>query len=470
METKTQIRDNLFHKHMAEATAEGLENINRLLVNKEYIGTYFDWYEISYRENGFPDFSEKYNNRKTNYASAFGIDEKAKIKVSNLHNFNTYLEYALSNEHIKNYFKHPNDDKYMLMEFGILSFVESAIDRYIHLNNTTEFELEKFNPIYIELENGIFSDVLKLEVYVPILFVKLDFESKIIGEGIRIERMNDLFQLARVPSKYSHDVHPLVASSATHALLMSGWELKNTNYWQLLMRGTGTSRELINKIDEFFGVLRVVHGLKTGYSQVILKKVNWSHGYTANLPNLSKTSIRSYPLEFENLYWSKNFSVTNLNFGQLKKIWDGIENIQDNKLKVSLKRLNQCLLRNEEEDSILDATIAMEVLLSDRQPQEMTHKLAMRVAALSKLSKIEDSAMKVFRNIKKIYSYRSSIVHGSKKTNKKREIKISVDKSIPTLEMAILYLRMIIETLIENPQYLEPEKIDEQLLLQTKGT
>jgi len=43
-------------------------------------------------------------------------------------------------------------------------------------------------------------------------------------------------------------------------------------------------------------------------------------------------------------------------------------------------------LRNDEQNIILDATIGIETLHFDDNRQEMTHKLAMRIGALAKLS------------------------------------------------------------------------------------
>jgi hypothetical protein len=96
----------------------------------------------------------------------------------------------------------------------------------------------------------------------------------------------------------------------------------------------------------------------------------------------------------------------------------------------------------------------------------MTHKLALRMAALLSLSKSgEQTPVEVFRAVKQIYRYRSAVVHGSARTTDKREIAISDREKIPTVTLAINYLRMAINILIDNPQYLKASKIDEELIL-----
>src|SRR5260370_42543411 len=95
------------------------------------------------------------------------------------------------------------------------------------------------------------------------------------------------------------------------------------------------------------------------------------------------------------------------------------------RLELVIKRLNSCYMREEQEDAILDATIGLEILLSDGDTQEVTHKLALRLAALSTLVPgCEQQAATVFRNVKKaIYAFRSAVVPGNeKKASKTREV------------------------------------------------
>ena len=152
---------------------------------------------------------------------------------------------------------------------------------------------------------------------------------------------------------------------------------------------------------------------------------------------------------------------------ELGRVFSKLQESDDKRLLIATQRLNLCLLRETEEDSILDATIAMEALLSDDERQEMTHKLALRMAALLSLSKTgQQTPVEVFRAVKQIYRYRSAVVHGSGKITDKHEIAISDKEKIPTVTLAINYLRMAINILIDNPQYLKARKIDEELLLE----
>jgi hypothetical protein len=98
-------------------------------------------------------------------------------------------------------------------------------------------------------------------------------------------------------------------------------------------------------------------------------------------------------------------------------------------------------MRDEQEDPILDATIGLEVLLSDGNTQEVTHKLALRLAALSTLVPgCKHQAAAIFRNVKKtIYPFRSAAVHGNEeKARKTREVRTETgEASQTTIDTAV---------------------------------
>ena len=168
-----------------------------------------------------------------------------------------------------------------------------------------------------------------------------------------------------------------------------------------------------------------------------------------------------------------NKSFTSLNQGDLekiKKLYEKLSNNNHKSIPIALKRLNSCMLRHDEEDTVLDATIALEVLLSDDGKTEMTHKLALRIAALSKLDDAcKETPKEIFNKVKKIYSYRSGIVHGTKDLTKSRIIRIPNSVELKTVDVAIDILKMVLRVLLCNEQYFDAKKIDEELLLGVGG-
>jgi asparagine synthetase B (glutamine-hydrolysing) len=150
----------------------------------------------------------------------------------------------------------------------------------------------------------------------------------------------------------------------------------------------------------------------------------------------------------------------------IKDFYEKLSNNKHKSIPIALKRLNSCMLRHDEEDTVLDATIALEVLLSDDGKTEMTHKLALRVAALSKLdSNCKEKPKEIFAKIKKVYTYRSGIVHGTKDLSKSKVIKIPESAELKTVDVAIEMLKMVLRVLLCNDKYLDVKSIDEDLLL-----
>lgn len=126
-----------------------------------------------------------------------------------------------------------------------------------------------------------------------------------------------------------------------------------------------------------------------------------------------------------------------------------------------MNRLNLSATRTSDEDGIIDSMIALEALLSDGT-QETTHKVAMRLGALYKISD-RPRAVQAFTEIRRIYGFRSKVVHGSADLDKGREINRSEEK-VTAIDAALEHLRNVFAVLIKNPTLLDPKKIDSFLL------
>ena len=126
-----------------------------------------------------------------------------------------------------------------------------------------------------------------------------------------------------------------------------------------------------------------------------------------------------------------------------------------------MDRLNLSSMRTTDEDGVIDAMIAMESLLSDGT-QEMTHKVAMRLAGLYKIAD-PPRAEQAFMEMKRIYTFRSKIVHGDADTDKYREIDRNGEK-ISAVTAAVEHLRNAFAVLIRHPTLLDPRRIDSFLL------
>ncbi|MGO4117810.1 hypothetical protein ELH53_07150 [Rhizobium ruizarguesonis] len=124
------------------------------------------------------------------------------------------------------------------------------------------------------------------------------------------------------------------------------------------------------------------------------------------------------------------------------------------------------MTRDDAVDAILDATIGLEVLLGDQENQALSYKLRLRAGALARLSGTRKPA-DVVASVKKIYEVRSAIVHGLKtKKPKKRLLEPEAEPFAAERAAAADMLRFAIDLLLEHPVYLDPLKIDADLLIE----
>ena len=323
------------------------------------------------------------------------------------------------------------------------------------------------------LAHSYFDNVLSVDLHIPILFLNFDFDKVEISDTVCIERMSDPFQLARYPIlNPASGVFDSVLQAATHCLVLKNFYLNNRDYFSLKMYISNPEIYPLTKIDNFFAAIRIIKGIDTGYCQLLLRPINWAADFKGDLPSLEGTSINAYPSKFEKHYWQK--LVPEIDKDSAKEIgllFLKLEALTKKSVKIAVDRLNLCYLRDIDEDAILDATIGLESIFSDDNRQEMTHKLAMRVGALAKVEDFfKRTPYQVFKDIKKIYSYRSAIVHGSESTEKLKKIKVNQDSVIPTNKLAVDYLRLSIKAVINNPDYQNPSQIDESLLLCARET
>lgn len=467
-----------FYKKLLEAVKDGLKEVKKVQDENKYIGQHFSWVKIDYRENGMPNLHEtSYSSGPTDYGQAFlkqFPDREPLIKSENISSINNFLKYCLQNDDLCKYLRFPGTEESKtldsFLQIKYLIIVGNLLDRYIHVFDSFDLVEDNFKIIYNPYENFLFNENLNLNICVPILFLKFDFDEYKIAENYKIKRMSDNFHMARFSKKaYGPGVHESVLSAATHCFVIEGYHLKRPdNHWQVFDITSNTQAYPLNLINSFFGAIRIATGHKTGYAQLLIEPIDWAFGYKHKLPNLAGTSIRSYPTWFENFYWN-DVNLPTLNESQndhIKSIFEKLLDIKEKSIQIAVRRLNQCFLRENDEDTILDVTIALEALLIESGNQEMTHKLSLRAGALSHFfNDFSKTPNGVFKDIKKIYSCRSDIIHGYESKKLGKEIAFSEEKKLKMAPAAIQYLREILEVLINNPEFRKGNNIDKLILL-----
>jgi len=133
---------------------------------------------------------------------------------------------------------------------------------------------------------------------------------------------------------------------------------------------------------------------------------------------------------------------------------------------LACKRLNTAYLRRIEDDAILDIAIGLEALLANDSKGEITYRLAIRLASLTKVENFETyNAKEVFDICKKIYEYRSAVIHGSHDVQKKRVIKTQGQiEPVEAIKLGLALLRYTIRVLSKNKDLLDSKNMDYHLL------
>lgn len=467
-----------FRVLLLDALQEGLTLIGQAVETKKYIGHYYNWPRLSYSKNGLPSFSINMQGpiQYTDCFTARGEIEPLVVE-DNIASFNNFIAYVEDRSDLRERFclrewkdnERENEFLADIDKFFIKSPIKDAIERYAHKYQSFQYEEAKGKETIAPIVNYIFNKKLSIDIIIPILFLDFGLDKFILNDGVEIVRIENQLHLSRYNIKsYNISVHECVLASATHALVLKNWSVPNAETLLRFDILTNPRAYPIDLIEKFFGVLRIATGVNTGYAQLLASPIEWGTLHCkADLPDLVGATIRSYPSWFENYYWNTDsVPIVSMSDTELiKDLFIKLAECKENSINIAIKRLNTCLVRDTEEDSILDATIALEALFSDGGNQEMTHKLAMRVAALSKLTdEFKNEPKQVFKDIKGIYSYRSAIVHGSKQLDKKRVIKIKEEQT-SAHSIAIEYLRLSLKTLLQHPEYRDPIIIDDKLLL-----
>lgn len=447
------------------------------------VATHDGFPELAYFENGMPRFGIAWGKEPRDYSRAldrelFFITKESQYDLRKQPEFLAVKAYFRDNAKIWEhcFASRADDDKALqdsMLETEVKLFIAHLVDRYIHYYHDADFSTSNLLPIYLPLEAGFLLEKLPVNVWVPILFVGFDIQELELEAGSYIRRIPEGIQLSRVDKKTnSPAIHEVVKGAATHAFVLTGYELANSTWGEWAGIANSVDAYPTDKVELLFAMLRLATGVDTGYAQLLLEPIDWARSYKATLPPLEGTAVRRYPAMFEAFYWNQP-TVPSVDLSTLKQVvelYRGFVAIAEDKIKsrmmLALRRLNACLLRENEEDAILDVTGAMEVLLTPGDNAEITHKLATRLASLARFVASNEPPITVFRNIKQIYRHRSNVIHGNvTKLEKSKEIRINDAKIIPIVKLAADYLRLALQVLIKRPEYLDPNRIDEEMLL-----
>ncbi len=478
MEPISNLTINSFKNLVISFVKEALCFLRTYKLEEMDIDTYFSWKSIRKNADGFPIRDLSFSaGAPRDYTNLFrkGWGRNQLVSAQDFTSFKMIHEFAKNSEEIRDRLFLKADNTGELSEYDLRDLISLAltiVDRYIHVFNTTEYSEIDVERVYSPIANGIFCEKLDMDIYIPILGIKFDTGGQKLADNIYLEEMDWKFQQARF-QEYSSlsNVPPALKTAATHAFVLKNWRFSNYRRRAIYFSVIDSDFYPVDLIDKLFAALRIICDVDTGYSQLIIKPINWAISYQADLPPLLGTEISAYPIKFNNDLFTPFQRGPEIGETAIAEIGELIKKFMKekcNSLRVALKRINLCYYRDNDEDTLIDAVIGLESLISNDSNQEMTYKLAMRIGALGRLFNIKKDSKQIYTEIKRIYHKRSEIIHGSSKTLDKREIEKKVQATVDEIGLAKEYLRLVIRTLAENPQYFNPAHIDNELLLKSK--
>jgi hypothetical protein len=278
-------RDQRLFALSSAVVKDGLAFIEHLLAEKRSIKPYDNWPVISWSE-GMPNFTFVCDEPPIDYADAFrslwsllfflgrGTEAKDQFDFEKQQTYQELKQYLRSEPHVASVV-FPPDQPESVFSSGLRTFLEHAIDRYVHHTGHTSFDSDRFLEIYLPLEAGLLWEELPIEIHTPILLVRLTSDSYELEDAVSITRISEQMQLARARRDHdTHDVNEYLLQQASHALVLKKHVLPNSEYRQRYW-GYNVAAPSLDIIDTFFACLRIITSIETGYAQLLLVPVGW---------------------------------------------------------------------------------------------------------------------------------------------------------------------------------------------------
>ena len=433
--------------------------------------------QLSYRDNGMPSLSGgnswdsggglQYADLLERPVDSTNPFDRPRFERGRFSEVDALIDFIRANPGCsKNYAPEPPAEgglSFDLTRIQIEHQLAHAANRFFQRYGEVQCDNRKRRAILRPFISGLFDEQLRITIVIPIALVKFDFDRIRIAPDAYVIRMNDALQRARWAAKsYASTGHDGVVSAATHAFVLTGWQWENRSWISVIHDLTAHTPILRDKIEELFGALRLVTGVSTGFAQELRLARGWTHFHSDAPPEVFATGARRYPEVFDNYGWMRD-DIPVVTRDAMREVAINLEllrSIESDRFALALRRMNSAMIRADISDAILDATIALEILLGDRNGEAINYKLRMRAAPLANFE-APGAGDAVRKAIGQTYDLRSRIVHGSRGNKESR----AGDDLAGARQLALDTLRQIMRIVAKNPRFLEPLRIDSELLL-----
>lgn len=401
---------------------------------------------------------------KVNYYPIFNTYNKEKsIAIDGYYEFTELVEWIKANDEVSKAIT--GEKSYNSVESEIRHLAVSIVERFLFITGESKKDSieESIKPYIEEVLRYYIADQLYVKFCIPVCLTTFEDDEIKLVDGITIERINEDFQKARQHvCEYEVVSEDWIAACATHMIILDNYYYKNDQDFSFDRVSKDYNSYPLQKIDEIIGIIRIVTGYTIGYEQLLMQPVGWIHGFCADLPAVYGAKSHSVNGKELSTFWMY-LPVSTITKEQSNRICDLYKKLIacNGKLDFALRRYNRCALREEIDDQVTDACIGLESLLSGNAKTEITYTISNRIPVV--FSDIKEPWSQNSRKLlKKIYSLRSKIVHGSKIADKDKYYAID-DVKYYLPDLAIKYLRQTIIFMLDHPKFLKSEEFDNYL-------
>ncbi|MGF3132549.1 hypothetical protein ACQV4C_15390 [Streptomyces albidoflavus] len=442
---KPAIRDAL--EKMAKAMEEGkkIDGYDAYPVVKMKEGEIFPAFEIDYQA---PDFrklfgwEKSFASRPYTYEGIRGFTELV-----------SYVESQATYESFLGGGRTESSDLLAEMaEFGARSLILEVASRHADARGFEWCE-EYALASYLEMEAWWRGGKLPVDIFVPIANVSFEDLKIQLSDSTSIERISDEQHQARVISLKAYERNSWLVRAYTHALVIRN---SVSVEWPFLMGREQWESFPYDQVDRAIQALSIVAPEPTGYDQVCFIPNGWSHGYKRALPMVTHAfAAERYDRQVSQEEFSPTETLSSEQANQVAELYRALTDAHP-QVSLAARRLQLATLREDELDEIVDLCVGIEALLGGTTAGDTTYKLGIRGAAVLMRAGFQRSET-VAQLIKKVYAYRSNIVHGQVKYEKKRIVTFEGKRFLAT-DIAKILLREILQVMLREPDLIS--KID----------
>lgn len=413
---------------------------------------------------------DDYPKDKILYSAIFNGYNDDCVDCTTLNEFDILINYISSEPELKKIICEEDDN----LIFKIKRTNVEIVERYLYMTNATSHIPEdlddKMRNFVSERLLRFVAKKLDIDIIIPICLATFEDDEIKLSDHIEIKRMPEEIQKSRQQAcSYEANNEDWVAACATHMIVIHNYHFINKGNNSINSATQNYNSYPLKEIDMVISAIKIVTGYSIGYAQILTRPLGWIDGFCADLIPLYGAKAHFINPKETDKFWA-HLPVSNINHEQsstLLKVYQNIikctEKEEKSNLIFSLNRFNRCMLRNEKDDMATDATIGIEALLSGGAKGEITYTISNRIPVVFAYEHNELYTPSNSRAImKKIYNYRSRVVHGGKMKENDKIIEIN-GKKYDVAEVAVDFLRYSLLFMLDNQKFLDAKKIDEYM-------